>query len=46
MAVRLLSRDALDVDEVLETIDGSDLAFSALIRAAHDCDFIVFTDGN
>jgi hypothetical protein len=44
LAVRLLLDDTLDVDNVLETVDGGDLAFAAFVGASYDKDFIVFSD--
>lgn len=46
LAVALLARDALDVDDVLEAVDGGDLALAALVAAALDDDFVVFAEGN
>ncbi len=34
------------MDNVLETIDRSDLAFTALVRSSHDSDFVVLSDWN
>jgi hypothetical protein len=46
LAVRLLAGDSLDVDEVLEAVDGGDFAFAALVGAADDGDLVVFADGD
>ena len=46
MAVGLLARDTLDVDDVLEAVDRGDLALAALVGAALDDDLVVFADGN
>jgi hypothetical protein len=46
LAVRLLPRDALDVNEIFETVHGGDFAFSAFVGAADNCDFVVFADGD
>ena len=43
---RLLLDDTLDVDDVLETVDGGDLAFAALVGASNDEDLIVLSDGD
>ena len=34
------------MDEVLQAIDGDDLAFAAFIRAPDNGDFVVFADGD
>ena len=36
LPVRLVFRDALDVDDVFETVDGCDFAFAAFVAAACD----------
>jgi hypothetical protein len=46
LAVGLLAGDALDLDEVLETVDGGDLALAALVGAPNDGDFVILADGN
>lgn len=46
LAVGLLAGDALDLDEVLETVYGDDLALTALVGAADNGDFVVLADGN
>lgn len=45
MAVGLLTGDTLDVDEVLETVDGGDLALTALVGTADNGDLVVLADG-
>jgi hypothetical protein len=34
-------RTAVDVDAVLEAVDGGDLALTSLVAAAHDGDFVL-----
>ena len=34
------------MDDVFETVDRGDLAFAAFVRATHNENFIVFSDGN
>jgi len=46
LAVGLLAGDSLDVDEVLQSVNGGDFAFTALVGASHDGDFVVFSDGD
>ena len=46
LAVGLLAGDALDVDAPFETVDGGDLALTALVGAADDGDFVVLADGD
>lgn len=46
MTVRLLLGDTLDLDEILETVDGGDLALTSLVGAADDGDFVILADGN
>lgn len=46
LAVGLLSGHSLDVDEILETVDGCDFAFPTLVGASHNGDFVVFSDGD
>jgi len=41
---RLLLDDTLNVDNVLETVDGGDLAFAALVGAPNNNNFIVLSD--
>ena len=45
MTIALLLGDTLDVDEVLQSVYRDDLAFSALVAAAYDRDFVVFANG-
>lgn len=40
----LLLDDSLDVDYVLETVDGSDLAFATLVGASNDENLIVLSN--
>ena len=40
----LLLDETLDVDEVLETIDGGDLALAALVDTTGEDDFVVLAD--
>jgi hypothetical protein len=42
----LVAGDALDVDHVLEAVDGCDLALAALVAAADDGDLVVLADGD
>lgn len=44
LARGLVLGDTLDVDDVLETVDGSDLSFAALVGASNNEDFVVFSD--
>lgn len=46
LARDLLAGDALDVDHVLETVDGCDLALAALVAATDDGDLVVLADGD
>ena len=46
LAVGLLAGDALDVDDVFETVDAGDLALAALVGASDDGDLVVFADGD
>ena len=32
------------MDDIFETVDGSDLAFATLVGASNDKDFVVFSD--
>jgi hypothetical protein len=34
------------VDEVLQSVDGGDFAFTAFVGASHNGDFVVFSDGD
>lgn len=40
----LLADDTLDVYDVLETVDGGDLALTALVGSANDGDFVILSD--
>lgn len=42
----LLADDALDVDDVLEAVDGGDLALLVLLGATNDGDLVVLADGD
>ena len=44
LSVGLLAGDTLDVDEVLETVDGGDLALTALVGATGDENLVVLAD--
>jgi hypothetical protein len=46
LAVGLLAGDALDLDEVLEAVNGGDLALTALVGATDDGDFVILADGD
>jgi hypothetical protein len=46
LPIALLAAHALDVDEVLEAVDGGDFAFAALVGPADNGDFVVFADGD
>ena len=46
LAVALLAGDTLDVDDVLEAVDGGDLAFAAFVAATLDDYLVVLADGN
>lgn len=46
LAADLLAGDTLDVDDVLETVDGGDLALTALVGATDDGDLVVLADGD
>lgn len=46
LAVGLFAGDALNVHDVLETVDGCDLALAALVGTALDDDLVVLADGN
>lgn len=45
LAVGLLADDTLDVDDVLKTVDASDLALTALVGATDDGNLVVLADG-
>jgi len=44
LAVGLLARYTLDVDDIFETVDGCDLSFAAFGGTSVDDDFVVFAD--
>lgn len=46
LPIRLLAGDALNVDDVFETVDGCDFAFTTFVGAAGDDDFVIFADGD
>ena len=46
LPICLLTRHALDVDNVFEPVDRGDFAFAAFAGSAHDLDFVVFADGD
>jgi hypothetical protein len=46
LAVGLLAGDTLDVDDPLETVDGCDLALTALVAATDNGDLVVLADGD
>jgi len=46
LAVGFLSRHALDVDKIFQTVDGYDFALTAFVAASHYGDFVVFADGD
>lgn len=46
LAVGLLADNTLDVNDVLQTVDGGDLALTALVGAAHDGDLVVLAEGD
>ena len=46
LTVGFLAGDALDVDDIFETVDGGDFALAAFVGAADDGDFVVFADGH
>lgn len=46
LARGLVAGDALDVDDVFQTVDGGDLALTALVGATDDGDFVVLADGD
>jgi len=46
LAVGLFAGHSLNVDEVLQSVDGGDFAFTALVGASHNGDFVVFSDGD
>ena len=40
----LLADDTLDVYDVLETVDGGDLALTALVGSANNGNFVILSD--
>lgn len=46
LAVGLLANDTLDVDDVLQTVDGGDLALTALVGATDNGDLVVLAEGD
>lgn len=46
LARDLLAGDTLDVDDVLETVHGGDLALLVLVGAADDLDLVILADGD
>ena len=46
LAGGLVAGDALDVDNVLEAVDGGDLALAALVGTTDDGDLVVLADGD
>jgi hypothetical protein len=46
LAGGLVAGDTLDVDHVLETVDGGDLALTALVGATDNGDLVVLADGD
>lgn len=46
LARDLLAGDTLDVDHVLETVHGGDLALLVLVGAADDLDLVILADGD
>ena len=42
----LVAGDTLDVDDIFQTVDGGDLALTALVAAADDGDLVVLADGD
>lgn len=46
LAAGLVAGDTLDVNHILETVDGGDLALAALVRATDDGDLVVLADGD
>lgn len=46
LAGGLVAGDTLDVDNVLETVHGGDLALTALVGAADNGDLVVLADGD
>ena len=46
LARGLVAGDALDVDDVFETVDGGDLAFLALVGATDNHDLVILANGD
>ena len=46
LAGGLVTGDTLDVDDVFETVDGGDLALTALVGATDNGDLVVLADGD
>lgn len=46
LAVNLLARQALDVDDVLAAVDLRDLALTALVRSTDNLDLVAAADGH
>lgn len=46
LAGDLLAGDTVDVDHVLETVDGGDLALTALATATDDSDLVILANGD
>lgn len=46
LAGGLVAGDTLDVDDIFETVDGGDLALTALVGATDDGDLVVLADGD
>lgn len=44
LAGGLLADDALDVDDILEAVDGGDLSLTALVGATDNGDLIILAD--
>jgi hypothetical protein len=46
LAAGLVAGDALNVDDVFETVHGGDLALATLVAAADNGDLVILADGN
>jgi hypothetical protein len=46
LAGRLLLDDSLDVDDILEAVDGGDLSLPSLVGTPDNSDLVVFSDGD
>jgi len=44
LSVDLVSGDTLDVDDILETVDGNDLSFTSLVDTADDSNLVVLAN--